>query len=268
MCHSAEELDAGLLGAAALGTATVIEELLDGPEVSLFALCDGRRAVPIGSAQDFKRAEDGDAGPNTGGMRAYSPVPWFGGDAAAEAVRLVHEPLLTELAHRGLAFSGCLYAGLMLTPDGPKVLEYNCRFGDPECQPVLMRLKSDLLDLIEASLDDTLDEAALRLEWDPRPAVCVVMASGGYPGPFEKGHLISGLGKVAAMEDVKVFHAGTAMSGGRLVASGGRVLNVTARGATIAEAKARAYAAVDVIDWPGGFCRRDIGWRAVQNREL
>jgi phosphoribosylamine--glycine ligase len=245
------------------GRQIIIEKRLEGEEVSLLALVAGRAIVPLPPTQDHKRAFDGDKGPNTGGMGAYCPAPVGSPEVLAIADRDVFVPTVRHMRQAGTPFLGVLYAGIMVTPQGPRVLEYNCRFGDPECQPLLMRLKSDLLDLIEASLDDTLEEAALKIEWDPRPAVCVVIAAGGYPGPFEKGQLISGLGKVSAMEDVKVFHAGTLREKDRIVTDGGRVLGVTALGDTLEAARARAYEACAAITFKDAFYRKDIGLKGV-----
>jgi phosphoribosylamine--glycine ligase len=247
----------------AAGRQIIIEKKLEGEEVSLLALVAGRAIVPLPPTQDHKRAFDGDLGPNTGGMGAYCPAPVGSPEVLEIADRDVFVPTVHHMRQSGTPFLGVLYAGIMVTPQGPRVLEYNCRFGDPECQPLLMRLKSDLLDLIEASLDDRLDEEAAKIEWDPRPAVCVVIAAGGYPGPFEKGQIISGLGKVAAMEDVKVFHAGTRREKDRVVTDGGRVLGVTALGDTLEEARARAYEACAAISFKDAFYRKDIGLKGV-----
>jgi phosphoribosylamine--glycine ligase len=239
----------------------VIEEFLTGEEASFFALTDGTNVVPLTTAQDHKRVGDGDTGPNTGGMGAYSPAPVMTDALIARTMDTIVRPTVATMAKRGTPFSGVLYAGLMLTADGPKLIEYNVRFGDPETQPMMMRLESDLLGLLLATAEGKLAGVAPR--WRTEAALTVVLAARGYPGAYNKGDIISGIERANALPGVKVFHAGTAMSDGRVVASGGRVLNVTALGATIAEAQARAYAAIDAIDWPGGFCRRDIGWRAV-----
>jgi phosphoribosylamine--glycine ligase len=255
ICRTAEELEAGLRGAAALGSgATVIEELLEGPEVSLFALCDGRRAVPIGSAQDFKRAEDGDAGPNTGGMGAYSPVPWLA--AADDLVAQVHQPVLDELARRGMPFIGCLYAGLMLTDDGPRVLEFNARFGDPETQVLVPRLEGDLLAALAAAAHG--DAESIQLVESDEAAVTIVLAGPEYPERSDyAGAEIEGIAD-AEGAGALVFHGGTAIRDGTLVTNGGRILSVTALGATQAEARERAYAAVERISFAGVRFRRDI----------
>ena len=242
------------------GAAVVIEECLAGEEVSLFALCDGTSAILLGSAQDHKRVGDGDTGPNTGGMGAYAPVPSFPPEAERAAFDNVIRPALAEMARRGMPFRGILFAGLMLTADGPKLIEYNVRFGDPECQIVLSRLRSDLLPALQAACDGELENFDLRfLETS---AVAVVMAARGYPEAPESGGAIKGLDRAAAVTDVRVFHAGTtADDDGTIRAAGGRVLVVCATGETLKAARDRAYQAVDQIDWPTGFCRRDIGWR-------
>jgi phosphoribosylamine---glycine ligase len=240
-------------------TEVVLEEFLDGEELSLLALCDGERAVPLTPAQDYKRIFDGDEGPNTGGMGSYSPVPGIAPERARELAALVHQPIVDELRRRGTPFHGVLYAGLMIGPSGPKVLEYNARFGDPETQAVLPRLRSDLLELLEASMRPG-GLAGVEPEWSPDWAVTVVLASRGYPESSSSGDPISGLDQV---EDVEVFHAATAREGGEFVTAGGRVLNVTALGATPAEARDRAYAAVERIDFDGRQVRGDIAARAV-----
>ena len=249
-----------IFGAA--GDRLVIEERLDGQEVSVLCITDGRTLVTLPPAQDHKPAHDGDAGPNTGGMGAYCPAPILN----EETLHWVEEHILVPTVHAmkraRRPFRGVLYAGLMMTKQGPKVLEYNVRFGDPECQPLFMRLKTDLLDLLEATVEGRLDEIA-PLEWDPRPAVSVVMASQGYPGDYEKGFPIRGLHDAEVLPDVKVFHAGTALKDDRVVTSGGRVLNVTALGNTIAQAKLNAYRAVKCIRWSGAWCRKDISDKAV-----
>jgi len=253
-------LEGGAFGAA--GAEVVIEEFLGGEEASFFALCDGETALPLASAQDHKRVGDGDVGPNTGGMGAYSPAPVVTEAMAETIMETIIEPTVAGMKAEGAPYMGVLYAGLMIEDGKPKLLEYNVRFGDPECQALMMRLKSDLLPALLASADGVLTNFDLR--WYDEPAVCVVMAANGYPGAYEKGSEIKGLEAAGALEDVTVFHAGTALSDdGRVLATGGRVLGVTALGPTVAEAQKRAYAAVDLIDWPGGFCRRDIGWRAV-----
>jgi phosphoribosylamine--glycine ligase len=242
------------------GQELIIEECMVGEELSFFALVDGRTALPLVGAQDHKAVGDGDTGPNTGGMGAYSPAPALTEALQAEIMERIIEPTVEGMAAEGAPFKGVLYAGLMLTDDGPKLLEYNVRFGDPECQVLMLRLRSDILPALVASCDGMLETFDLR--WSDDAALTVVMATVGYPGAYAKGSEIRGLDAVSP-ENAIVFHAGTAAENGRLLANGGRVLNVTASGATISEAQAKAYAAVDMIDWPEGFCRRDIGWRAV-----
>jgi phosphoribosylamine---glycine ligase len=249
----------GAFGAA--GSEVVIEDFLDGEEASFFALCDGTHAIAFGAAQDHKRVGDGDTGPNTGGMGAYTPAPVMTDDMIQRAMDEIITPTLAGLARRGTPFKGVLFAGLMITQKGPELIEYNVRFGDPECQVLMMQLKSDLLPALLATAEGTLD--AVKLDWHEGAALTVVMAAKGYPGTPEKGSEIRGLEEASALEGVQVFHAGTKADGARILANGGRVLNVTGRGASVAEAQARAYAAVDAINWPEGFCRRDIGWRAV-----
>jgi phosphoribosylamine--glycine ligase len=246
---------------ASAGASVVIEEFLEGEEASFFVLCDGRTAMPFGTAQDHKRAFDGEKGPNTGGMGAYSPAPVLTDALLGQTMAEIVRPTLAALARRGIAYRGVLYAGLMITADGPKLIEYNVRFGDPECQVLMPRLKDDLLTVLNAAVDGMLDHVSVR--WREEAALTVVLATKGYPGAYGKGSEIRGLEQAAAVPGVEIFHAGTMSDGGRILAAGGRVLNVTAVGRTVAEAQARAYAAVDLIDWPEGFCRRDIGWRAI-----
>ena len=260
VCRTQEEADAALERVRALGGDLVIEELLEGEEVSLFALCDGQRAVPLAPAQDFKRLLDGDEGPNTGGMGSYSPVPPLDEDDVEELAGLVHRPVIAELARRGSPFVGLLYAGLMLTDAGPRVLEFNCRFGDPETQALLPRLEGDLLEALAAAAHG--DLAGVELEAGPVAAVAVVLAAGGYPGDAERGIAIGGV-EVAAATGALVFHAGTAVRHGELVSAGGRVLNVVGTGDSVAEARERAYAAVEQIDFPGAHYRTDVAARAV-----
>jgi phosphoribosylamine--glycine ligase len=245
------------------GAEIVIEEFMEGEEISVFALCDGKTALPLASAQDHKAAYDGDKGPNTGGMGAYSPAPAMTDELLAEVMKTIIQPTIDGMAAEGRPYKGVLFAGLMLTGDGVKLLEHNVRFGDPECQVLMMRLKSDLVGALAATVDGVLDRFDLR--WYDDAALAVVLAAEGYPGPYEKGTEIKGVEAAGdADENVTIFHAGTKRDGdGPLLAAGGRVLNVTALGRTVAEAQSRAYAAVDRIDWPEGFCRRDIGWRAV-----
>ena len=246
----------------AAGAELVIEEFLAGEEASFFALVDGAHALPLGSAQDHKRAFDGDTGPNTGGMGAYSPAPCLTPEIEAQVMAQIVAPTVAAMAAEGRPYKGVLYAGLMLTAAGPKLIEYNCRFGDPEAQVLLPRLRSDLLPALAASRDGVLKNFDLR--WHEEAALCVVLAAKGYPGAYEKGSAIGGLDRLVGDASVLVFHAGTKRAGDRLVADGGRVLDVVGLGATVAEAQARAYAAIDRIDFPGGFWRRDIGWRAVR----
>ena len=246
----------------ATGETSVIEEFLDGDEASLFALCDGSTALEIGTAQDHKRAFDGDQGPNTGGMGAYSPAPLLDAAMVERAMAEIVRPTLAGMAAEAAPFTGILYAGLMLTATGPKLIEYNVRFGDPECQVILPRLMTDLAQLMLGAVDGMLGHMSLR--WLPTQAMTVVMAAQGYPGTYETGSEIRGLEALTGDPDLLLFHAGTRRDGqGRLLAAGGRVLNVTGLGATLAAARDRAYAAVDRIGWPQGFCRRDIGWRAL-----
>ncbi|MDB4533446.1 phosphoribosylamine--glycine ligase [Vicingaceae bacterium] len=239
------------------GDQIVLEERLDGDEASVLAITDGRTILSLPPAQDHKRAHDGDLGPNTGGMGAYCPTPLVDAKMMSWVEERVLVPTVHAMKRARCKFQGVLYAGLMLTPHGPKVLEYNVRFGDPECQPVLMRLKSDLVDILEATVDGTLDQIG-QIEWDDRTSVCVVMASEGYPGSYSKGHEIRGLEAAGQVEDVKVFHAGTAMDGDRVVTTGGRVLGITAIGDSVSSAKLQAYKAVRCIRWDGAWCRKDI----------
>lgn len=250
----------GAFGGA--GDELVIEEFMDGEELSFFALCDGKTALPMGSAQDHKQVGDGDKGPNTGGMGAYSPAPVATPALEAEIMDRIVKPTLAGMEAEGAPYKGVLFVGLMVTKDGPKVVEFNVRFGDPECQVILFRMMSDILPALLATADGVLSSFDLR--WYEEAALTVVMASKGYPGSYTKGTPIASLG-LDADDDSFVFHAGTARDeAGGLIATGGRVLNVTARGDTVTQAQKRAYVAVDRIDWPNGFCRRDIGWRAVK----
>ena len=249
----------GELGEA--GAELVIEEFLDGEEASFFALCDGETALPLASAQDHKRAFDGDKGPNTGGMGAYSPALIIDAAMSARVMAEIVQPTLRAMKGMGAPYKGVLYAGLMITAEGPKLIEYNVRFGDPECQVLMPRLMSDLLPALLASRDGVLK--SLDLRWHAQAALTVVMAAKGYPGPYAKGSVIEGLADAAAVEGVEIFHAGTKQDGSHVVANGGRVLNVSARGKTVSEAQARAYAAIARIRWPEGFFRHDIGWRAI-----
>lgn len=253
-----ENIFDGAFGAA--GAELVIEEFMTGEEASFFVLCDGETALPMATAQDHKRVGDGDTGPNTGGMGAYSPASIMTDELIDEAMTRIIAPTLAHMAARGHPYRGVLYAGLMLTPDGPKLVEYNARFGDPECQVLMMRLKSDIVPALKAAACGTLKDTTL--EWYDDMAMTVVMAANGYPGDYDKGSVINGLD--ALSDEIVVFHAGTARAAdGTVSATGGRVLNVTARGKTVAQAQANAYAGVNQIDWPQGFCRRDIGYREV-----
>ena len=254
-----DEMFDGAFGAA--GAEVVIEEFMEGEEASFFVLCDGTEALAIGTAQDHKRVGEGDTGPNTGGMGAYSPAPVLTDEIARRAMDEIVRPTLAEMARRGTPYQGVLYAGLMIRDGAPRLVEYNVRFGDPECQVLMLRLGGQAFDLIQAAAEGRLAEA--RVNWAGDHAMTVVMAADGYPGDYEKGSVIGGLDALPEDSSHVVFHAGTAERDGRIVATGGRVLNVTARGASLAEARDRAYAMVDAIDWPQGFCRRDIGWRAL-----
>jgi len=254
---------AGALGAA--GRAIIIEELLAGEEASFFVLSDGENAVPLATAQDHKRAFDGDGGPNTGGMGAVSPAAVMTPALERRALDEIVLPTLSAMKAMGAPYKGVLYAGLMITGEGPKLIEYNVRFGDPECQVLMLRLMSDLVPALIAARDGMLKNFALR--WFPEVALTVVMAAKGYPGDYAKGSVIGGLGEAEKIDGVEVFHAGTRKENGCILANGGRVLDVTAGGKTFAEARARAYAAVDKIVWPEGFCRRDIGARAVEREK-
>jgi phosphoribosylamine--glycine ligase len=247
----------GRFGAA--GAEIVVEEFLDGIEASFFAMCDGYHLLPLASAQDHKRVGDGDTGPNTGGMGAFSPAPLVTPDVEAEIIECILGPTVAAMARDGRPFKGVLYAGLMLTADGPKLLEYNVRFGDPECQALMMRLKGDIVPVLLAARDGILNQVDLR--WYDEAALCVVMAARGYPDEPLRGTEIRGLDAAASESDVKIFHAGTRREGDRLLADGGRVLGITALGGDTAAARERAYRAVDKIDWPEGVCRRDIGQR-------
>jgi phosphoribosylamine---glycine ligase len=253
---------AGRFGSA--GAELVVEAFLAGEEASFFALVDGSHALPLAGAQDHKAVGDGDTGPNTGGMGAYSPAPCLTAALEAEIMARIIAPTVAAMAAEGRPFKGVLFAGLMLTAAGPQLIEYNTRFGDPECQVLMMRLKSDLLPALIAARDGALKDFSLR--WRDETALCVVLAARGYPGEPLKGGEIRGLDDAGRGDDVMIFHAGTREAGGRILAEGGRVLGVTALGADAAEAQRRAYDAVDRIDWPDGFCRRDIGWRAVRRR--
>jgi phosphoribosylamine--glycine ligase len=248
-------------GFGAAGAEAVVEEFMTGEEASFFVLCDGEHALPLVAAQDHKRAFDGDKGPNTGGMGAYSPAPVFTDAIRDRTMNEIIYPTLRSMKAMGNPYKGVLFAGLMITDEGPKLIEYNARFGDPETQVLMVRLMSDLLPALIASCDGQLKNFDLR--WFPDPALTVVMAAKGYPGDYEKGTRIAGLDRAEKIDGVEVFHAGTKASGDWILANGGRVLNVTASAKTVAEAQRRAYEAIGLINWPEGFCRRDIGWQAV-----
>jgi len=248
-------------GFGAAGAEAVVEEFMTGEEASFFVLCDGEHALPLAAAQDHKRAFDGDKGPNTGGMGAYSPAPVFTDAIRDRTMKEIIYPTLRAMSAMGTPYKGVLFAGLMITDEGPKLIEYNARFGDPETQVLMVRLMSDLLPALIASCDGQLKNFDLR--WFPDPALTVVMAAKGYPGDYEKGTRIAGLDRAEKIEGVEVFHAGTKASGDWILANGGRVLNVTASAKTVGEAQRRAYEAIGLINWPEGFCRRDIGWQAV-----
>jgi phosphoribosylamine--glycine ligase len=262
IAQSREEADEAINACfSGLGGEVVVEEFLDGEEASFFVLTDGETALPLATAQDHKRAFDGDRGPNTGGMGAYSPAPVMTRELCAQVMEKIIMPTIRAMQARGAPFKGVLYAGLMIENGQAKLIEYNVRFGDPEAQVLMLRLRSDLLPALLAVAEGRL--GGMSLDWHDEPALCVVMAAKGYPGAYVKGSEIEGLEAAGAYPNVAIFHAGTKRDGARILADGGRVLGVTARGASIAQAKANAYAAVDKIDWPEGFCRRDIGWRAI-----
>lgn len=254
-----DEIFAGRFGAA--GHEVVVEEFLDGEEASFFALVDGVTALPLATAQDHKAVGDGDTGPNTGGMGAYSPAPIVTPELHDKIMARIIEPTVAAMAAEGCPYKGVLYAGLMIVDGEPLLIEYNARFGDPECQVLVPRLKSDLLPALIATTDGVLDQIDLR--WHDEVALTVVLATEGYPGDYDKGSLLQNVKAAAELPNITIFHAGTEVNDGSLIATGGRVLNVTALGSDVREAQARAYEAVDVIDWPQGFCRRDIGWRAI-----
>jgi phosphoribosylamine--glycine ligase len=258
---AAEKIMCGKIFGSA-GDKIVVEDKLLGEEASILAFVDGRNIYVMESSQDHKPIGDGDTGPNTGGMGAYSPAPVVTDAMMDRIAREILVPVVDGMNRNGTPYKGVLYAGLMVTAGGPRVLEFNVRFGDPETQPILMRLKSDLLEIMLAVCDGTLDE--VTLQWDPRPAVCVVVAAGGYPGEYEKGKIITGIAQAEQLKDVVVFHAGTAAKNASLVTNGGRVLGVTAMGQTIADAKAKAYQAVDKIKFDGAYCRRDIADKAIK----
>jgi len=254
-----DDMFGGEFGTA--GAEVVIEEFMEGEEGSLFVLVDGETVVPIGTAQDHKRVGDGDTGPNTGGMGAYSPAPVLNANVEKRAIDEIVRPTMAEMARRGMPYQGVLYVGLMIKDGAPRLVEYNVRFGDPECQVLMMRLGAQALDLMQACAESRLAETAPH--WADDHAITVVMAAEGYPGAYQKGSTIKGLDEIEETSSQIVFHAGTSAQNGAILATGGRVLNITARGKTLKEARDRAYALVDQIDWPEGFCRRDIGWRAL-----
>jgi phosphoribosylamine--glycine ligase len=260
VCRTQDDVDAALVRARALGAEVVVEELLDGDEISLFALTDGRAVLPLPPAQDFKRLLDGDEGPNTGGMGSYSPVPLVADDDVDELADLIHRPVVAELARRGSPFVGLLYAGLMLTADGPRVLEFNCRFGDPETQALLPRLEGDLLAALAATAQGEL--AGIDIAAASKAAVVVVLAAAGYPDAPEAGVPLSGL-EAATAQGALVFHAGTALRDGRLVSAGGRVLNVVGTGDSVGDAREHAYSAIERIDFPGVQLRHDVAQKAL-----
>ena len=254
-----DDMFGGAFGGA--GAEVVIEEFMQGEEASFFVLCDGTDVLPIGTAQDHKRVGEGDTGLNTGGMGAYSPAPVLTDAIAQKALDQIIKPTMAEMAKRGAPYQGVLYAGLMIEKGQPRLVEYNVRFGDPECQVLMMRLGAQAMDLMHACAEGRLAEA--RVNWADDHAMTVVLAANGYPGSYAKGSVIGGLDDLPEDSFQMLFHAGTTEKAGKITATGGRVLNATARGATLQEARDRAYAMVDKINWPDGFCRRDIGWRAL-----
>ena len=254
-----DDMFSGTFGGA--GAEVVIEEFMEGEEASYFILCDGKNVLPVGTAQDHKRVGEGDTGPNTGGMGAYSPAPVLTDEIAERALNEIVRPTVAEMERRGTLYQGVLYAGLMIKDGQPRLVEYNVRFGDPECQVLMMRLGAQALDLMLATAEGRLDTA--KVNWADDHAMTVVMAANGYPGSYEKGDVIEGLETLADDSFHKCFHAGTKADGDNTLANGGRVLNITARGHTLKEAQERAYSELDKVDWEGGFYRRDIGWRAL-----
>jgi phosphoribosylamine--glycine ligase len=252
-------------GFGGAGAEVVIEEFMEGEEASFFALCDGEHALPLATAQDHKRAFDGDTGPNTGGMGAYSPAPVMTDAMNKRVMDEMIMPTLRAMKAMGMPYKGVLFAGIMVTKDGPKLVEYNARFGDPETQVLMLRMMSDVLPALIACADGQLKNFSLR--WFDDVALTVIMATKGYPGEYGKGSVISGLDDAAGIEGVEIFHAGTVARDGKILASGGRVLNICASGKTVSEARQRAYEAIDRINWPEGFCRRDIGWRALEREK-
>ncbi|PJE36229.1 phosphoribosylamine--glycine ligase [Pseudooceanicola lipolyticus] len=254
-----DDMFGGEFGSA--GAEVVIEEFMEGEEASFFVLCDGENVLPIGTAQDHKRIGEGDTGPNTGGMGAYSPAPVLTDAVAQMALDQIVKPTMAEMARRGTPYQGVLYVGLMIKDGAPRLVEYNVRFGDPECQVLMMRLGAQAMDLMQAAADGRLADA--QVQWADDHAMTVVMAAKGYPGSYAKGEAIGGLDGLPETSHEMCFHAGTSRAEGKFLSAGGRVLNLTARGTTLAEARDRAYAMADAIDWPGGVFRRDIGWRAL-----
>ncbi len=254
-----EDMFGGAFGGA--GTQVVIEEFMTGQEASFFVLCDGKDVLAMGSAQDHKRVGEGDTGPNTGGMGAYSPAPVLDSAMQQKAMDEIIRPVVAEMARRGMPYQGVLFAGLMIEDGQPRLVEFNVRFGDPEAQVLMMRLGAQAMDLMHAAAEGRLDQ--MRVNWAEDHAMCVVMAANGYPGAYEKGSVIGGLDALPEDSSAMCFHAGTVLRDGQVTANGGRVLNLTARGDTLAVARARAYAMADAVDWPDGFMRRDIGWRAL-----
>ena len=250
------------------GTEIVIEEFMDGEELSYFALADGETYLPLTSAQDHKRVGDGDVGPNTGGMGAYSPAHFMNDELEQKIINKIIQPTVEGMKKDGTPFQGVLFAGLMVTNGEPRLIEYNIRFGDPECQPIMMRLESDLVELLMATEEGTLADYQKKVEWSNQATLCVVMAANGYPGSYEKGTPIKGTNDLKQLDNVNLFHAGTMMdNSGTLVSSGGRVLGIVGMANTISEAQDKAYQGVDKIDWPDGFARRDIGWRAIASKK-
>ena len=259
-CAAVDDMFEGAFGGA--GAEVVIEEFMQGEEASFFVLVDGQTCLPIGTAQDHKRVGDGDTGPNTGGMGAYSPAPIMDEAVTKKALEQIVHPCMAEMQQRGTPYQGVLYVGLMIEHGQPRLVEYNVRFGDPECQALMIRLGGQALDVIQACAEGRLAQA--QVTWADDHAMTVVMAADGYPGTYEKGYPINGLEALPADSSSVMFHAGTGISDGQIVATGGRVLNATARGATLKEAQDRAYAMIEAVDWPQGFYRRDIGWRALK----
>lgn len=263
---AAEMLSGESFGKA--GAEIVVEQFLDGEELSYFALSDGKTMLPLASAQDHKRAFEGDKGPNTGGMGAYSPAGNMNSALEEKILHRIIRPTIDAMAKEGCAFTGVLFAGLMVVKDEPYLIEYNVRFGDPECQAIMMRLQADLVEILNGAATGSLDDVRGKVSWSADPTMCVVMATEGYPGSYPKNTVIKGLDAIQESDDLVVFHAGTAKSeAGEIVNVGGRVLGVTAQGSTLAQAREKAYATVDKIDWPDGFCRPDIGWRALEKDE-